>query len=170
MSEEQSSPVRYIGLDIHKHYLMAYGVDKDQNQVYGFKRVKNENIPKWIKKDLTHQDAVVLEMTTNTWTMADLLEPHVHSVTVVHPPEFKAIVKARVMTDKKAARVLARLHAAGLLPAVWVPPKEVRELRSLVAGRRRMVTMATRAKNTLHAVLHTHQIFPPEEVKDMFHP
>jgi transposase len=63
-----------------------------------------------------------------------------------YPPEVKAIVKARVMTDKKAARVLARLHAAGLLPAVWVPPKEVRELRSLIAGRRRMVSLATRVR------------------------
>ena len=93
-----------------------------------------------------------------------------HSVTVVHPPEVKAIVKARVMTDKKAARVLAQLHAARLLPPVWVPPQAVREIRSLVAGRRRMVGLAVRAKNTLHAVLHTHQLSPPAEVKDIFHP
>jgi transposase len=169
MSKELSSPVRYIGLDIHKHYLVAYGVDRDQNQVYGFKRVKNEDIPKWMKKDLAKDDAVVLEMTTNTWTMADLLEPHVLSVTVVHPPEVKAIVKARVMTDKKAARILAQLHAAKLLPPVWIPPVEVRELRALVAGRRKVLQMAVRAKNSLHNVLHRHQM-TNIDTKDLFHP
>jgi len=170
MFTDKCSITRYIGLDVHKHYLVAYGVDRDQNRLYGPRRVGYDELEGWLVKELTPSDAVALEMTTNTWTLVDILEPHVHSVTVVHPPEVKAIVKARVMTDKKAARVLASLHAAGLLPPVWVPPKEVRELRSLVAGRRRMVSLATRAKNTLHAVLHTHQILPPEEVKDIFHP
>jgi transposase len=48
-------------------------------------------------------------------------------------------------------------------------PKDVRDVRSLVAGRRRMVGLATRAKNTLHAILHSHQL-PPPDVKDIFHP
>ena len=39
-------------------------------------------------------------------------------------------MRAQVKTDKKAALTLAQLHAAGLLPAVWVPPQEVRELQS----------------------------------------
>lgn len=160
---------RYIGLDVHKHYLVAYGVDREQQRVYGPRRVDYTELPRWLRKELTAADAVALEMTTNTWEMVDLLEPHVHSVTVVHPPEVKAIVKARVMTDKKAARILAQLHAAGLLPAVWVPPKAVREIRSLIAGRRRMVALSTRAKNTLHAMLHSHHL-PPPAVKDPFHP
>ena len=108
-------------------------------------------------------------LASNTWEMVDLLQTRVHSITVVHPPEVKAIVKARVMNDKKAARILAQLHAAGLLPAVWVPPREVREIRSLIAGRRRMVALATRAKNTLHAMLRSHHL-PLPEVKDPFHP
>jgi transposase len=74
------------------------------------------------------------------------------------------------MTDKKAARILAQLLAAGLLPPVWVPPRDVREIRSLVAGRRRTVALSTEAKNTLHAVLHAHHLLPPAEVKDIFHP
>ena len=169
MSNAQVPVTRYIGLDVHKHYLVAYGVDKDQNRLYGPRRINYTRMDRWVAKELTSADALVLEMTTNTWTLVDRLEPFVHSITVVHPPEVKSIVKARVMTDKKAARVLARLHAAHLLPAVWVPPKAVREVRSLVAGRRRMVGMVSRAKNTLHAILHSHQI-PPPEVKDIFHP
>ncbi len=170
MSAASIPIARYIGLDVHKHYLVAYGVDRDQNRVYGPRRVDYDELPGWILKELNAADAVALEMTTNTWQMVDLLEPFVGSVTVVHPPEVKAIVKARVMTDKKAARILAQLLAAGLLPPVWVPPQDVREIRSLVAGRRRTVALSTEAKNTLHAILHAHHLLPPAEVKDIFHP
>ena len=162
--------IRYIGLDVHKHYLVAYGVDRDQNPVYGPRRVEYIDLEAWVARELRPTDAIALEMTTNTWQMVDLLEPFVHAVTVVHPPEVKSIVKARVMTDKKAARILAQLLAAGLLPAVWVPPHEVREIRSLVAGRRRTVALSTEAKNTLHAILHAHHLLPPPEVNDIFHP
>ena len=162
--------IRYIGLDVHKHYLVAYGVDRDQHPVYGPRRVEYIDLESWLARELRPSDAVALEMTTNTWQMVDLLAPVVGAVTVVHPPEVKAIVKARVMTDKKAARILAQLLAAGLLPPVWVPPQGVREIRSLVAGRRRTVALSTEAKNTLHAVLHAHHLLPPAEVKDIFHP
>jgi len=170
MSVTHPPVVRYIGLDVHKHYLVAYGVDRDQNPLYGPRRVEYAGLEAWVLQDLRPTDALALEMTTNTWRMVDILEPFVHSVTVVHPPEVKAIVKARVMTDKKAARILAQLLAAGLLPAVWVPPQPVREVRSLVAGRRRMAALSTKAKNTLHAILHAHHLLPPPDVKDIFHP
>ena len=118
MSASSPPIARYIGLDVHKHYLVAYGVDRDQHPVYGPRRVEYADLEAWLARDLRPSDAVALEMTTNTWQMVDLLEPCVHSVTVVHPPEVKAIVKARVMTDKKAARILAQLPGIGLVAAM----------------------------------------------------
>lgn len=58
---------RYIGLDVHKHYLIALGVDDDLNVVLPARRVELIHLERWMKKTLTKQDAVVLEMTTNTW-------------------------------------------------------------------------------------------------------
>lgn len=154
---------RFIGLDIHKHYLVAIGVDETQEQVFGPHKVYWPNFEAWTHKHLSQDDALVVEMTTNTWEVYDRLEPHVHSVTVVHPPHVAMITRAQVMNDKKAARILARLHAAGLLPGVWVPPQEVRDLRALVAQRSKMVRLSVQARNRLHAVLHRHHIAPPAE-------
>jgi transposase len=95
-------------------------------------------------------------MTTNTYAVHDILKPIVGSVTVVHPPHVALIVRAQVKTDKKAALTLAQLHAAGLLPGVWIPPVEVRELRALVAHRRKMVKLSSIAKCRLHALVHRH--------------
>jgi transposase len=167
--EVSMQPARYIGLDIHKYYLIAVGVDADQNQVYGPKRVEWPDFEEWISKDLTNQDSVVIEMTTNSWKTYDILVQYVHSVTVVHPPYVSLVVRARVKTDKKAALTLAQLHAAHLLPGIWIPPIEVRELRALVAQRRKMTILSSQSKNRLHAVLHRQQILPPPEL-ELFHP
>jgi len=152
---------RYIGLDVHKHYLIALGVDENLEVVLPARRVELSHLEGWMKKTLTRQDEVVLEMTTNTWQLYDELSTYAGSVTVVHPPHVALITRSQVMNDKIAASILARLLAKGLLVGIWVPPQEVRELRGLVAQRQKMTRLATQAKNRLHAVMQRHHLKPP---------
>ncbi|MDZ7925276.1 MAG: IS110 family transposase [Marinagarivorans sp.] len=114
-----------------------------------------------MKKNLTKQDEVVLEMTTNSWQLYDELIEYAGSVIVVHPPHVALITRSQVMNDKIAASILARLLAKGLLVGIWVPPQEIRELRGLVAQRQKMTRLATQAKNRLHAVIQRHHLKPP---------
>jgi len=125
------------------------------------RRVELSHLESWMKKNLTKQDEVVLEMTTNTWQLYDELSEHAGTVTVVHPPHVALITRSQVMNDKIAASILARLLAKGLLVGIWVPPQEVRELRGLVAQRQKMTRLATQAKNRLHAVLQRHHLKAP---------
>jgi len=152
---------RYIGLDVHKHYLIALGVDADLNVVLPARRVELSHLEAWVKKSLTRADEVVLEMTTNTWQLYDELVEYAGSVTVVHPPHVALITRSQVMNDKIAASILARLLAKGLLVGIWIPPQEIRELRGLVAQRQKMVRLATQAKNRLQAVIQRHHLVPP---------
>lgn len=152
---------RYIGLDVHKHYLIALGVDEELQVVLPARRVELTHLEAWMKKTLTKQDEVVLEMTTNTWQLYDELVEYAGSVTVVHPPHVALITRSQVMNDKIAASILARLLAKGLLVGIWVPPQEIRELRGLVAQRQKMTRLATQAKNRLHAVIQRHHLKPP---------
>src|SRR5215207_3310089 len=158
----KDSRKRYVGLDVHKHYLIAVGVDEELNVVLPVRRVEFSYLEAWMKKTLTKQDEVVLEMTTNTWQLYDELCQYAGSVLVVHPPHVALITRSLVMNDKIAASILARLLAKGLLVGVWVPPQEIRELRGLVAQRKKMTGLATQAKNRLHAVLQRHHWLPPE--------
>jgi transposase len=153
---------RFFGLDIHRDYMVATAVDRELRVAYGPTRVTWDKFDAWITQHLTGQDAVVVEMTTNTWEVHDRVVEHVHSVTVVHPPHVKLITQAPVMNDKKAAEALAILHAAGLLRSVWVPDQTVRDRRQLVAQRWDRVRAATQAKNRLHAILHRHQLDKPD--------
>ena len=142
------NPSRFVGLDVHKHYLIALGVDEQLNVVLPTQRVELSHLEAWMQKTLTPQDAVVLEMTTNTWELYDELSRYVHSVTVVHPPHVALITRSQVMNDKIAASILARLLAKGLLVSIWVPPQEVRELRGLVAQRSKMTRLSTQATSS----------------------
>jgi hypothetical protein len=64
---------RHIGLDVHKHYLIALGVDEELQVILPARRVELSHLESWMKKTLTKQDEVVLEMTTNTWQLYDEL-------------------------------------------------------------------------------------------------
>lgn len=150
----ERSPMRFVGLDIHKEYFVAVGVNSERRMIFGPQRVSNYQLDEWILRHLTHEDSVVLEMTTNAYLFYDSLLPHVHSVIVVHPAHVALVTQVDVKTDKKAALALAELHAVGLLTGVWIPPHEVRDMRSLIAQREKMVRLSTIAKNRLHAVLH----------------
>jgi transposase len=103
-----------------------------------------------------------LEATANAWLLYDQLHPLVAEVVVAHPQAVKLIAAARVKTDSRDTIKLASLLAANLIPAVWVPPQEVRELRALVAQRKRLVQQRTQASNRLHGVLQRQNLAPPQ--------
>lgn len=157
-----SGPVRFMGLDIHKEYLVATAVNAALEVVYGPRRVENTRMEAWIARTLTPFDAVVLEMTTNTYRVYDALVDKVFSVLVVHPPHVALITRAQVKTDRKAALNLAQLHAVGLLTGVWMPPPDVRALRALLTHRHKLTKLSSIAKNRMHNALHRHHIVPPE--------
>ena len=156
-------PTRFIGLDIHKEYFVAIGVNAQREVIFGPLRVSNYQLEEWILRHLTLEDALVLEMTTNAYHFYDSLFPHVYSVLVVHPPHVALVTNVPVKTDKKAALALAQLHAAGLLTSVWIPPHKVRNLRALIAQREKMIQLSTLAKNRLNSMLHRNHLLLPEK-------
>ncbi len=144
-------------------------VDAQQHVVLAPRRFSFEAFAEWAPPHLTHADAVVLEATSNAWLLYDQLQPLVAEVVVAHPQAVKLIAAARVKTDSRDTIKLASLLAANLIPAVWVPPQEVRELRALVTHRNRLVKQRTQAANRLHSVLQRQNIAPPPGIPFAVH-
>jgi len=162
LTERSPAPAtRFVALDVHRQYLMVGAVDIQQQVVLSPRRFGFAAFAEWAHVHLTHADAVVLEATSNAWLLYDQLQPLVSEVVVAHPQAVKLIAAARVKTDSRDTIKLASLLAANLIPAVWVPPQEVRELRALVTHRNRLVQQRTQAKNRLHSVLQRHNFDPP---------
>ena len=61
----------------------------------------------------------------------------------------KLIAASLVKTDRWDTLVLARLLAANLIPAIWIPPVEGRELRALMAHRERFKEARLQTKSDI---------------------
>jgi len=160
--QTREKEVRYIGLDVHKHYITVGGMNARQEIVLRPRDVAMERFKRWAEENLRSTDEVVLEACTNTWDIYDIVVPLVQRVVVAHPAEVKQIANARVKTDKQDVNRLVRLLIADMIPEVWVPPVEARELRALISYRWRLVKMATAIQNRMHSLLHRHNIPAPE--------
>jgi transposase len=152
---------RFVGFDISKRTSMVAAVDVKQQIVLKPRKVGVERLAQWASQNLLPTDKVVIEATFNAWYYYDILVPFVNSVVVANPNEVRLIAQSKVKTDGRDALALAKLLAAELVPTVWVPPLEVRELRLLVAQRHRLVKQRTQAKNRLQAIVMSHHILPP---------
>jgi len=97
---------------VHKHYLVAIGVDTELNQVLGPRPVPLVHSDSWMCKALTLQDTVVLEMTTNAFQLYDDLLPHVHSVTLVHAIGVQWRPEELADNDVRAQRIFDALVEA----------------------------------------------------------
>ena len=153
---------RYIGLDVHKHYITVGGMNAQQEIVLRPRDVEMERFKTWVENNLRKTDEVVLEATTNTWDVYDTIAPLVKRVVVAHPAEVKQIANSRVKTDNQDVIRLVRLLIADIVPEVWVPPVEVRELRAMISYRWRLVKMSTAIQNRMHSLLHRHNIQAPQ--------
>jgi transposase len=105
---------------------------------------------------------VVLETTTNVWTIYNIVAPLASRVLVANAAEVGEIAGARVKTDKEDIKRLLKLLVGGIVPEVWVPPMHVRELRAFVSYRHRLVQTSTMIRNRLQSLLHKHNLMLSE--------
>jgi transposase len=153
---------RYIALDIHKEYVMVGAWNAAQEWVIRPRRVGMLKFRRWAVNNLRIGDAVVIETTTNVWDIYDTVAPLVTRTVVAHAGAVRQIAEARVKTDKEDIKRLLRLLIADIVPEVWVPPVEVRELRGLISYRQRVVKTGAMIRNRLHSLLHRHNLPLPE--------
>ena len=152
---------RYMALDIHREYLLVGAWNEEQEWVLTPRRVGLEKFPEWAKKNIREGDIVVLETTTNVWTIYDIVAPLASRVLVANAAEVGEIANARVKTDKEDIKRLLKLLIGGIVPEVWVPPMHVRELRAFTSYRGRLVKTSTMIRNRLQSLLHKHNLLLP---------
>jgi transposase len=90
---------------------------------------------------------------------------------VAHAGGVRQIAEARVTpalaggareTDKEDVKRWIRLLIADIVPEVWIPPTEVRELRGRIWYRNRLVKRGTMVRNRLQSLRHRHNIRLPK--------
>ena len=168
MAASAVQPVRFMGLDMHKHYAMVGAVNKEQEVLLRPRKFTWPDFDRWSKQHIGPGDVIVIEASGNAWHVYDQLTARGATVYVANPLLVKWIGSAPVKTDPHDTLKLAKLLAAGMLPTVWVPPAPVRALRTLIGQRQRWIKQRTQARNRLQGLLQDHNLLPPEG--DLFAP
>src|SRR3954468_7596036 len=144
--------VRFIGLDVHLDFCEVAICEAGRVRSGGRVATSAEGLA-ILADSLGPDDQVALEATGNALAIARRLEPHVARVVVATRTELRAITEAKVKTDRRDARTLARLLAAGLLGGCWLPDEQTRALRRRPARRAQLVRQRPGARNEVRAGL-----------------
>ena len=155
--------VKFIGMDVHKNTITIAIADEGrekQTRVYGT-----------IANDLDALDKFCRKMISTSSQLHFVYEPgpcgygiyrHLTSkdfdCVVVAPSMIPRKSGDRIKNDRRDAIMLARLHRAGELTAVYVPDVQDEAMRDLVRAREDTVKATKKAKQQLKAFLLRHRI------------
>jgi transposase len=152
--------MRIIGMDIHRVAAEVVALCDGELVRLGRIPMLRERLEAFARKELTHDDHVVVEATGNAAAVVELLGPFVDRVVIANPKQVRMIAHAKIKTDAIDAAVLAKLYATGFLPEVWIPDQRTLALRRQVTRRTQLVRQRVRLKNLIQSILHAHLIPP----------
>ncbi len=152
--------MRIIGMDIHRVAAEVVALCDGELTRLGRVPMLRDRLEGFARKELTHDDHVVIEATGNAASVAELLAPFVDRVVIANPKQVRMIAHAKIKTDAIDAAVLAKLYATGFLPEVWMPDPRTLASRRQVARRTQLVRQRVRLKNLIQSILHMHLVPP----------
>jgi transposase len=157
----------YIGCDAHKKYSVFVSISEG-GEIGPAQRVEHDRESYRSYLDgLPAASQIAVESVGNWYWMTDEMEKAGHVPTLVNAGKAKLMMGNINKTDKLDAKGLAILSVNGTLPAVWIPPGELRDQRELVRMRLFLVHIRTGLKNRIHATFGKYAI-TFEEVTDVF--
>jgi transposase len=157
----------YTGCDAHKKYSVFVTMDDTGKASKADRVVHERETYRRYLKSLPPDVTVAIESVGNWYWMIDEMERAGLRPLLTNPGKAKLMMGLINKTDKLDARGLAMLNRNGTLPAVWIPPSELRDQRELSRMRMAMTQVRTKFKNRIHATLAKYAI-DIDEVSDIF--
>lgn len=150
----------YVGLDVHVRrsslcILDANGRRIERLEVRGGWAKLAEALDR-----LPRPFAICFEASCGYGTLYERLASVAERVVVAHPGQLRLIFRAKRKHDRLDAEKLAKLLFLDQVPQVHVPGLDVRQWRSLIEFRSRLIERRTAVKNQIRAVLRGAGITP----------
>jgi len=147
------SVTHYIGFDVHKKSI-SYCVKRSDDEIVeeGTLAATRQVLRQWAEQR-SEPWRGALEATLFSGWIYDTLQPYASQLQMGHPAMMKAIAASKKKNDQLDARKIADLVRCNLLPACYVAPAEIRELRRLLRYRNLVVHQAVRQKNKIAGLL-----------------
>ncbi|MBE3519179.1 MAG: transposase [Firmicutes bacterium] len=147
---------RHIGLDLHKDHIHGCERIPHEAREKHFRLKNNRDASANLAKTLGPDCEVAVEVTGNAFELYDVLSFHCAKMVLASPSALKRYGSGQ-HTDRVDAARLAKMMAMNAVPAVWVPPQEVRKVRRLLQYRFKLVQHQVRCKNQVKAILRRYE-------------
>jgi transposase len=150
--------VKFIGMDVHKNSITIAISDADrhgQPRIYGAIANDLDALDKFCRKmvSTTNQLHFVYEAGPCGYGIYRYLTRNGFDCMVAAPSMIPKKSGDRIKNDHRDAKMLARLHRAGELTAVYVPDEQDEAMRDLTRAREDAVIATRKAKQRLSAFL-----------------
>src|SRR4029077_10469305 len=140
--------MRIIGCDLHARQQTVAMLDTTTGEVVRMTLThEGDNVRKFYSS-LPHPVQVGIEATGSMQWMEELgIECRGG-----HPAEIRAAEPRKQKHDRRDADLLLKLLMENRFPSIWMPSKELRDLRALLCHRHHWVRTRTRVQNALQAM------------------
>jgi transposase len=165
--ERSRAMKEFIALDVHKRYSW---MEREEVRSGKTRQARIEHAPGAIRQSLEGREkgtAVAVEATGNWYWIVEEIEQAGLEPKLVHPRKAKLMMGLINKTDKLDTHGLNQLQRNGTLPTVWIPPRELRDLREITRTRMVISRQRTRLKNRVQATLSKYG-FTGGEASDVF--
>lgn len=145
--------IHYIGLDVHKKTI-SYCVKTADGQIVeeGTLEAQRAVLRQWAKRRKVAWQGAMEATLFSAW-IYDCLKPYAQQLSMGHPARMKAITAGKKKSDPIDARTIADLLRCNLLPACYVLPPHLRDLRRLLRYRNLVVRQSVRMQNKMAGLL-----------------
>src|SRR5215471_6872956 len=144
--------MRIIGCDLHARQQTLAMLDTTTGEVVNLALLHEGNRVREFYSKLPPPVLVGIEATGPMQWFLKLMEELGIECRVGHPAQIRAAEPRKQKHDRRDADLILKLLAEDRFPAIWLPSKEMLDLRALLLHRHQWVRLRVRIQNALQAI------------------
>ena len=148
--------MRIIGCDLHARQQTVAMLDTTTGEVVNVTLTHEGNNVREFYSKLPRPVRVGIEATGSMQWFLNLMEELGIECQVGHPAKIRAAEPRKQKHDRRDADLILTLLVENRFPSIWLPSKELLDLRALLLHRHQWVRMRTRIQNALQAIALAH--------------
>ncbi len=148
--------MRIIGCDLHARQQTLAMLDTATGEVVNVTLTHEGNNVREFYSTLPRPVRVGIEATGSMLWFVNLMEELGIECRVGHPATIRAAEPRKQKHDRRDADLILKLLVENRFPAIWMPTKELLDLRTLLRHRQQWVRIRTRIQNALQSIALAH--------------
>src|SRR3984957_5636457 len=144
--------MRIIGCDLHARQQTLAMLDTATGEIVNLTLTHEGDNVREFYSSVPRPVRVGIEATGSMQWFLNLMEELGIECLVGHPAQIRAAAPRKQKNDRRDAELILKMLVEGRFPAIWLPSKELLDLRSLLRHRHQWVRLRVKLQNALQAI------------------